>query len=100
VWDCIKLTFIQLPLSPIIWVNCGWSSINFRVIWWSLATSSWTLQKFLDFEQLMAAHCFIVFRSLQPSLNLLKHSKIHVKDGAHFSIFRILYVSVAVFLGF
>jgi hypothetical protein len=42
-WDCVKLTFIHLPLPPIIWVKCSWSSINFRVIWWSLATSLWTL---------------------------------------------------------
>lgn len=29
---------------------------NFRVIWQSLATTSWNLQLFLDFEHLMAVH--------------------------------------------
>lgn len=99
VWDCVKLTYIHLPPSPIIWVKCSWSSINFRVIWWSLATSLWSLQKFLDFEQRVGAHCLLCLRSLRPSLNLLKHSKIHVQD-AHFDSFRISYVSLAIFLSF
>lgn len=53
-------------------IKCNLSSINFGVIWWSVATSLWTSQKFLDFEQLVAAHCFIVFKVLASQFESFK----------------------------
>jgi hypothetical protein len=50
------------------------------------------LQKFLDFEQLVAAHCFIVFKVLASLFESLKHSEIHMQDGAHFKLQDFIYV--------
>lgn len=61
VWNKLHTPYLSFISSWKMWLNnlllmCTWSSIHFRVIWQSLATTSWTLQLFLDFEHLMAAH--------------------------------------------
>lgn len=57
----------------------SWSSINFRVTWWSLVTTLWTLARFLSFKQLITMVLLgSSSKASRPSLNLLKNSELQL----------------------
>lgn len=80
---------------------CGWSSINFKVIWWwSLATSFQNFAVFPHFWTVDSNSLLISSTwSWHPTLNLLNHLKTCVWDRALFpqTIWRILHFPLAAF---